>query len=270
MKTYMDLFLNEYESAGTKRNYAHTLNTMFDFINKDVDKITKMDLLEYKNTFKNLATATQSQRIMCIKSYFKFLYDNDIIEFNPAEKLSAPRVENKPKDALTADEAISMMRFANDREKAVIAVFLNTGIRVQELIDMKLADFMQNPTEMILRTKRGKYRTIYLNDDTIALINSYLKVRKKGCDNLFVSNQGTPLSEIALNNTWKKLATKSHIDKHITNHSFRSTYVTTIAREHGIMMAQIAVDHANIATTKRYVRGLDDDVKDIIRSLKVC
>ena len=205
MKTYIDLFLNEYESDATKRSYNSALKTMLDFINKDINDICKIDLVEYKNTLKNLAVATQAQRIVCVKSYFKFLYDNDIINSNPAEKLSAPRVEHKPKDALSVDDAITLMSYGNKRERAIIAVFLNTGIRVQELIDMKLEDFLASPSEMTIKTKRGKYRTIYFNDDTINLINEYLKVRKEGCDNLFVSNQGTPLSENVLNNTWKKI-----------------------------------------------------------------
>jgi integrase len=197
-------------------------------------------------------------------------FDNDVIESNPAEKLSTPRVEHKPKDALTTDEAIMLMHYGNKRERAIIATFLNTGIRVQELIDIKFVDYIKEPSKMVLKTKRGKYRTVYLNDDTIKLINEYLKVRKEGCDNLFVSNQGTPLSEYSLNNTWKKLATKAGIDKHITNHSFRSTFVTTIAREHGILMAQMAVNHANIATTRIYVRGMEDEVEAVVRGLKVC
>lgn len=270
MNTYLDLFLNEYESTGTRKNYGSTITAMLNYIGKDIHNIEKIDLVEYKSTLKNLASATQAQKINCVKSYFRFLYDNDILDSNVAEKLSAPRVENKPKDALTVDEAISLMGYGNKRERAIIAVFLNTGVRVQELIDMKLNDFLECPTEMILKTKRGKYRRIYLNDDTIVLIKEYLKVRKEGCDNLFVSNHGTPLSENVLNNTWKKLASKSHIDKHITNHSFRSTYVTTIAREHGILMAQMAVDHANIATTRMYVRGMEDEVKAVVRGLKVC
>ena len=78
------------------------------------------------------------------------------------------------------------------------------------------------------------------------------------------------MSEENLNGSWKKLASKAGVHKHVTNHSFRSTYVTTIAREHGILMAQMAVNHANIATTKLYVRGMEDDVKNVIKGLKVC
>ena len=270
MKTYLDLFLNEYESAGTRKVYSGIITAMFEYIDKDICDIKKIDLIEYKNTFKNLATATQAQKINCIKSYFKFLYDNDILESNIAEKLSTPRVEHKPKDALSVDEAISLMDYGNKRERAIIAVFLNTGVRVQELINMTLKDFLTNPSEMVIKTKRNKYRTIYLNDDTIELIFDYIKVRKNGCANLFVSNHGTPLSEENLNNSWRKLATKAGVKKHITNHSFRSTYITSIAREHGILMAQMAVNHANISTTRIYVRGMEDEVKNVIRGLRVC
>ena len=92
MKTYLDLFLNEYESVGTKRNYSSTITAMLNYIGKDIHDIKKIDLIEYKNTLKDLATATQAQKINCVKSYFRFLYDNDILDSNIAEKLSAPIV----------------------------------------------------------------------------------------------------------------------------------------------------------------------------------
>lgn len=270
MKDYLDLFINEYESKCTQNTYKSIINKMLQEINKDICDIKKIDLVQYKNKLKNLSTASQSQKIVCIKSYFKFLYDNDLILNNPADTLSCPRIEHKPKDAMTVDEAIKLMEHANSRERAIIAVLLNTGVRVQELIDMRMSDFINNPHEMILKTKRGKYRTVYLNDDTINLINIYIHDRKDGCDNLFVSNQGTPLAEANLNSAWKKLARKSGIEKHITNHTFRSTYVTSIAKEHGILIAQMAVGHANISTTRIYIRGMEDEIKNVVQNLRVC
>ena len=161
-KTYLDLFLNEYESAGTRRNYNGTISAMLNAINKDINNITKIDLVEYKNTFKNLAASTQAQKIICIKSYFKFLFDNDVIESNPAEKLSTPRVEHKPKDALTTDEAIMLMHYGNKRERAIIATFLNTGIRVQELIDIKFVDYIMNDDNQRKLTSLSLFSTKHL------------------------------------------------------------------------------------------------------------
>lgn len=270
MDNFISLFVNEYNSENTRTSYKTVLNKMFENVAKDVSEITKLDLVNYKNTLKNLAESTQAQRIMCIKSYFKFLFDNEIIKSNPASTLTAPHVEHKPKDCVTVDEAIAMMRVGNAREKAIIAVFLNTGIRVAELINITLEEYINNPRELTLLTKRNKYRKVYLNDDTVALIDEYIACRKDGCDNLFVSNQGTPLSEISLNRTWQKLAKKADIGKHVTNHSFRSTFVTTLAREHGIMIASQAVGHANISTTKIYIRGIEDDIKNAMLNLKVC
>ena len=62
MKTYLDLFLNEYESAGTRKVYSGIITDMFEYIDKDICDIKKIDLVEYKNTFKNLATARSIQQ----------------------------------------------------------------------------------------------------------------------------------------------------------------------------------------------------------------
>lgn len=270
MKDYLDLFLNEYKSEGTKKEYGKTISKMLNSIGKDISNIKRIDLVEYKATFNDLSSATQAQRIVCIKSYFKFLYENEIIDKNPAETLSAPYIEHKPKDSLTTDEAISLMQFANKREKAILAVLLNTGIRVQELINMKLSDFENNPEEMIIKTKGNKFRKVVFNDDTIRFINDYLLIRKDGCENLFVGNQGAPMSPKNLNATWAKLAKKAGIKKHITSHTFRSTFITGIAKEHGLLFAQTCVGHANISTTRLYVRGIEDDALNIMRGLRVC
>lgn len=271
MKDYLDLFLTEYKSEGTRKNYQTTISRMLNSIGKEPQDIRRLDLVEYKSTMQDLASATQAQRIICIKSYFKFLYENEIIEKNPAETIKAPKIQNAPKDALTVDEAIAMMQYANVRERAIIAVLLNTGIRVAELINLQLIDFINNPEEMKIKTKGGKFRTIVFSEDTIKLINDYLKVRKcTEATNLFVSNQCSPLCPENLNATWKKLAKKAGINKHITTHSFRSTFITDIAMNHGILMAQIAVNHVNIATTRRYVRGAEDEALNIMKELRVC
>ena len=158
MENYINLFISEYQSEGTRKIYEKIINNLLNSLNKDINEITKLDLVEYKSTLKNLAVATQAQRIMCIKSYFKFLFENEILDSNPASTLSAPHVEHKPKDYLTTDEAIAMMHYGNIRERAIIAVFLNTGIRVAELINIQLEDYLANPHELVLLTKRNKYR----------------------------------------------------------------------------------------------------------------
>lgn len=271
MKDYLDLFLNEDKSDGTKDNYKHTITTMLNAINKNVNEIHRLDLIEYKNTFSDLATATQANKIYCIKSYFKFLYDNEIIEKNPAESITTPKVENAPKDSLTVDEAIALMEHANPRERAIIAILLNTGVRVAEVINMQLEDFLKHPNEMFIVTKGNKFRKIIFNEDTINLINDYLKVRKStDATNLFVSNQCTPLRPENLNSAWIKLAKKSGVNKKITTHTFRSTFITDITKTYGLVYAQQCVGHASISTTRIYVRGIDDEVQNIMKERRVC
>lgn len=264
---YLDLFLSQYISECTKKTYHYVLTRLFNSINKPVDKITKLDLLKYKATLKEYAFSTQAQTIAIIKSYFKFLVQNEILSINPAETLKAPPSVNKPKDYISREEALELMNFANTREKAILAVYLSTGIRVSELINLKLKDYLYNNEQIYIEVKGGKYRTLIFNKDCQNYINEYLKERKEGCDNLFVSNQGTPMAANSLNKTWKKLAKKANINKNITNHTFRSTFITMIACEYDITMAQIAVGHNNIQTTRKYIRGLEEEAKQIMKNI---
>ena len=101
-------------------------------------------------------------------------------------------------------------------------------------------------------------------------IDTYItKERKDGCDKLFVSNRSTPMNPQSLNNTLKKLAKRAGIEEHIRNHTLRSTFVTYITKNHGIYMAQVAVGHKNIATTRRYVRGLESEALDMMGGLSL-
>lgn len=265
---YLRLFLNQYNSECTQINYNRILTDFFNHTNKELTELTKLDVLEYVQQFKTQSTNTQALKISALKSFFKFLYENDILEKDLGVALKRPKISQKPKEALSKSEAMDILNtVSNPRSKAIIGVYLSTGIRVAELINLKLEDYINNPDKLTILTKGNKYRTICLNPTVQMLINKYLEVRKEGCDNLFVSNQGTPMRADKISQMLKRAAIKAGCDINISNHTFRSTFVTEVAMEHGILIAQQAVGHSNINTTKRYVRGIEEQVNNVMRNI---
>lgn len=270
MKT-KDLFLKTLESPCTVETYDRGVSDMLKYINKPIEDITKIDVVEWSTTLKGLSTATQYIRIVAVKEYFKFICNElGIIDKNPAENLKTPKVHNKPKDSITKEQALEMLKWGTYRDRAIVALYLSTGLRVHELTELEFDDYMSNKDVLKFKIKGGDYRTVRLNKDCQGYIDKYINTeRKSGCSKLFVSNRNTPMNPQSLNNTLKRLAKKAGIEGHITNHTLRSTFVTDVTKNHGIYMAQVAVGHKNIATTRRYVRGLEDDVMNMMGELSL-
>ena len=266
-----ELYLKTLNSPCTVETYDRGISDMLNYIGKPANEITKPELVEWTTTLKSSSSATQYVRIIAVKEFFRFLCDEmGIIEENPAKSLKTPKIHNKPKDSITKEQALEMLNWGTYRDKAIVAMYLSTGLRVKELVELKYEDYINGHGELKFKIKGGDFRTVKLNPDCMRYIDTYItKERKDGCDNLFVSNRSTPMNPQSLNNTLKKLAKRAGIEEHITNHTLRSTFVTDITKNHGIYMAQVAVGHKNISTTRRYVRGLESDVMDMMGGLSL-
>lgn len=265
----INAWLRSVKSPHTIRNYTRIINEFLESLgNPNLIDVTRFEILNWKQNL-NGASATRAQKIACIKSVFKFMYDNDITEDNRAGKIKIDRIENKEKDALSMDEVREMMQFANPREKAILVLTTQTGLRASEVASITLDDFLNyNPESgMKIRTKGDKPRVIYLTDSTIDYICKYLPSRKCGSDKLFVSNHGTDMVEKNLNTMVQKLARKTGTDKHWTFHSLRAcACVAVYEATQDIILTQHWIGHSNLSTTLRYIRR-DEKLKDVTENV---
>lgn len=260
MRELVEMFLDSLSSNNTKEAYGRNINHMLSYVNKPIEEIKAIDLIGWENSLSDLSSASQAQYINSVKSFFRFLYDIDYIQSNPAEKLHSVKVINKPKDYINDEQVLDMINTAkNKRDKAIIALLFSTGLRVSELINIELDD-LQNDS-LFIQTKGGKYREIFINDSCRNIINEYLKVRKDGCSKLFVSNQRTPMLRANVNNLLTKVKKQCDIKENVTPHSLRHTFVTDVAREYGVEIARDAVGHSSIAVTNRYIHSNRETVK---------
>ena len=264
----VNLYIGTLRSDNTKKSYRKDIKYMLGYINKSEEEITLADLLDWVNWMqeKGNSTATIARRIGTAKRYFSFLVDIEVIDKDPANKLSAPKVVNKAEPTLTADEIQKIIACAtNPRDKAIIATLASTGMRISELINIKLEDFDGNDIYII--GKGNKRRLIHINDKAMGYINEYLKVRKDGVDNLFVSNQRTPMMADNINRTLKRLANKAGVEKNIHNHSLRHLWATSML-DNGVSLEriQLCMGHSDISVTTRYakIRNEKQVVRDVM------
>jgi len=271
LNMFLENMETERKSLKTIDRYNEYICDMLSFVKKSEEDIKVADLVNWKISMKKLSSATIACRIASVKSYFRFLKNMGFIKEDVSDNhtFKAPTIKNKPTEFIPFADAIDMIKATqNPREKAIIAVYLTTGIRVSELVNLTLSNIESDMID--IKVKGDKIRAIYINEDCKGYIKDYLKVRKASeYDNLFISNHGTPMNTQCLTAMLRKLARKIGANDKITNHSMRHTVVTALGNANGIASASQFVGHANVATTQRYFHTSKDDIKSMSMGLNL-
>lgn len=266
MNTNLKSFINYQKSEATKRSYYIDITDMLMNVDKPENEITTGDLMDWTVTLRRYSTATQHRKIACIKSYFKFLYKRGIVQSNVAFDLEQVRIQHEEKIALSPEQLTTMLKGCkNARDKAIIVFMTNTGVRVSELINITLEQYLAGD-EIVITGKGNKKRSIYINSMVQEYVSDYLKNRKGGCDKLFVSNQSTPMDNIALNRTLKTIAKRAGFEtdfaKKISNHTMRRTTATLLnKRGETLTTIQHTLGHSDPSTTALYIKNTKEDVR---------
>lgn len=259
------------ESIGSNSDYTKESYTAIleNFTNEvgDMNEMTYEKYLAYKSTLGEYAVASQRKFISVTKEFVEWCFVTynigNVTEIFRIQKVKSPRGNSKITQPLTSDEVKLMLANSkNDRDRAIIALCCITGLRVSELINLKLDDIKDGYINIC--GKGNKYRAVYPNTMVLELIDKYVKgmrankVAEKGLNTnlVFISNGGEKLLESSLNRTLKCIARKSNINKDIHPHSLRHT-CATLMYENGLDVKDIQMNlgHASMATTNRYMHG---------------
>lgn len=252
----------KHRSEGTIREYTKAVNNCLKYVNKPESEIKAIDLEMWQSSMDNLSSASVAQRTSAVREYFKFLYRNEFIQRNPAEFLEAPAIKNREQSALTGEQVRAMVNAAtNLRNKAIIMMLAQTGLRIHELLNITLEQYESRSNNiLVIRGKGDKDRLIGLSDETIKLIDSYItNERKNGCEYLFVGNQGNKMDGKNTSAMLKVAARKAGIENweelHISNHTMRRTFATMMSEANvPIEVISKAMGHSGIQITSRYVK----------------
>lgn len=271
----LERFLLSLSSPMTKKYYTININSFMEFKNistiEDIKALTIDDIEDWSIYLKDIQNSQNSRRIKlaALSSFYDYLMERNIVNKNIVKPLIKKlKIDTKEQTYLTASEVVSILKIiTNYKEYAIIMTMVNTGIRVSELINIKLSDYKEDKLE-IINGKGGKDRVVYLNDKTKEAIDDYLKVRKESkYDNLFISDQGTPLRTESLNRTIKKLAHNANVNKDISCHSLRRTCATGLYREGvDIVTLKDILGHSNISTTDRYIKNQSFATRETMKS----
>lgn len=258
-------------STNTLEGYSRDVKHLIDFIEttkKTIVDVTKEDLVEFLCTIRDLGIAPRSQaRVLSgVKSFYKFLRLEGYLQNDPCELLDAPQFGKHLPDVLSVDEIDSMIRALNPdkaetpRNHAIIETLYGSGIRVSELIDLRIRDLNLDEQFMMVTGKGNKQRLVPLSPSSISLIGEYLDLRQKGpikpgCgDILFLNRRGGKMTRNMIFYVVRDAAVNAGIRRRISPHTLRHSFATHLLEGGANLRAiQEMLGHESIATTEIYI-----------------
>ena len=225
-----------------------------------------------------LSFATQQQRLIPVKAFFRWLTKENLILYNPASELELPKVHRRlPKAILSADEVeriLGQTRLHGElglRDRAIIETLYSTGIRRAELIKLSLYDVdLRNGTLMVREGKGKKDRMLPIGKRACQWMERYLEEVRPGLvvepddGTLFLHETGEPLKKNRLTDLVKKYIAAAGIAKPGACHLFRHT-MATLMLDNGadIRFIQAILGHADLSTTQIYTQVSIRKLKEI-------
>jgi tyrosine recombinase XerC len=262
-------------SKHTLRAYKRDLLDFYEFVKKnnfDYKTISRNSLrsflIELKE--KGLDKKSISRKISSIRSFYKFLLKDGVIDKNPLITLELPKVDKKLPTFLTEEEVMKLLNSPNDktllgfRDKLILTFLYSTGMRVSEIISLKLSQLDLDKGEVIITGKGKKERVIFITQELKEMINEYLKRRKKNSNVLFINRNGMPLTDKGIRLIVEKYAKKVVPYKKVTPHTLRHTFATHLLTNGAdLRVVQELLGHSKLSTTQIYTHLTKENLKKI-------
>ena len=213
-----------------------------------------------------------------IKGFFRWLTDTGVIPHNPSAGIRIKRNNRKPPVYLIEDEKRILLKtirhhkgWQANRDMVIVTLFLHTGIRLSELVNLDLTDVNLLEKRITIRVKGGQIVYRFLNTKLRAVLHHYLKVRKKvfvECQALFLSQMLKRITTRQVQRRLDQWIAKVGFDKRVTPHTLRHTFATSVyARTSNLLAVQQALGHASVTTTQVYAHLLDETLEEALDTL---
>lgn len=268
----IEAYLNDVDKLAQYYEVQHK-----EFVIKD---IKDSDLYGFVTWLSELGMLPNSQArvISGLKSFFGFLMLEGLIDEDPSAQLEAPKLSRKLPDVLNIVEinellsAIDASKPEGMRSKAIIEVLYGCGLRVTELITLRISDLHASQGYIKVIGKGNKERIVPIGDTALKFIDIYMQqirahqdIKKGNEDFIFLNRLGTQLSRISVFTMIKALAGQTGLKKSISPHTFRHSFATHLIEGGADLRAvQEMLGHSSITTTEVYTHLDRDYLKGII------
>ena len=264
-------------SKKTFENYNRDLNKFFKFLNdykiKDIKKITKETVRLYflKQKNNNISNRTLGRYYSSLNSFFLYSIEHEYSDVNPLKFIDYPKYTKKIPEYIYDYQLEKLLNEKTSenveielRNKLIIHLLLDTGVRVSELVNIKVRDI--DVEERIIKVfgKGSKERFVFFTSKTKELlINYFIKRKEKAItDNLLINYKGEKLTERSVQKIIKLVGEKIGLDIH--PHLLRHTFATDLLNKGAdIRMIQELLGHENLDTTQIYTHVSNSRVKEV-------
>ncbi len=269
-------------SANTIEAYMDDIQKFIDFVQTDSPlSVTTNDIrlfLDDLNETQNMSVRSQARILSGIKSFFRYLSIHDIIEHDPSEMVETPRLNRKLPTVLTPEEvnelieAVDLNNEIGYRNRAILETLYGCGLRVSELINLRLTDLHFDESYVRIKGKGSKERLVpigrYVKDAITLYIHNYrnsLDIKRKDENILFLNHYGRKLTRVMIFTIIKDLAAKIGLKKPISPHTFRHSFATQLIDAGADLKAiQEMLGHTSITTTEIYTHIDREYLRDTI------
>ncbi|MDB9973369.1 site-specific tyrosine recombinase XerD [Gammaproteobacteria bacterium] len=280
IESFLDsLYIEKGLSQNTVQSYKNDISSFAAWVEKYLDiplaKTTKSNINQYiAHLFKSgLKSSSVNRKISTIKSFFIFLLKKKHILLSPVEDIDMVRQEKYLPVSMSEKEVELLLKspsldsFIGRRDRAMIEMLYATGMRISELINLKITDVDCNRLVAKVMGKGSKERLIPYGEIAADHLNIYLQDRKDiNSNEIFLSNRGKKITRGAFWNRIKLYLKKENLKESISPHTLRHAFATHLLnRGADLRSVQILLGHSDLSTTQIYTHIAKKRLGEILK-----
>ena len=282
---YRDLYLTHLSaerglSANTVEAYAEDLASVSRYLASqgvgDWGAIDSLHLVAYLAHIRQMAPRSKARRLSAVRGLFKFLQQNNLVENDPLQNLSPPRLPEGLPYFLSKEEmrlllaAPDLTSDLGSRDRSILELMYAAGLRVSEVIDLEIDQVQFQAGYLLVQGKGSKERLVPLYPAALEYLQFYLegpRGRLLGTNRrnqIFLNHRGGSLSRMGLWKIIKKYALLAGIKNHLTPHTLRHTFATHLLEGGAdLRSVQMMLGHADLGTTQIYTHVTAGRINEI-------
>ena len=280
LRSFLDhLYIEKGLSQNTVKAYEADISAFINWI-KENTKLKLKDIKE-ENINKyisylfelNLKSSSVNRKISSIKSLYMFLVKKNILKNSPVNEVISPKQEKYLPFSMSEDEVDKLLNSPKTsnkiekRDKAMIEMLYATGMRISELVNLKITDIDTQRCVVKVLGKGSKERLIPFGEAALDSLNAYLSDREESASKeIFLSNRRTKISRIAFWHRIKVYLSRENLKNSISPHTLRHAFATHLLnRGADLRSVQLLLGHSDLSTTQIYTHIAKQRLSDVLK-----